>query len=263
MSEEKANPKEEKPGKPEAAGEERGAEGASEKHRHEDEQTLDSIFLVPYPKIIFMYPTMFVALVAAVWLTILEAAGNYAPGPVSHALTTVFLGVFMVNLVVLTVDFPRATSLTLFFVGATLLLGGVILMILKPGILPVLKDIMSYVQPNANATFFWAVFGIFGIMLILVKIMVQFDYWEVRRNEILHHHGILSDLRRYPTAGIQIEKEINDVFEYILLRSGRLVLRPNDEKRAFVLDNVPFIGVKEEKITKMLSAIKVKMQVDN
>ena len=43
-------------------------------------------------------------------------------------------------------------------------------------------------------------------------------------NEILHHHGPLSDLERFPTMNLKFDKEIPDVLEYALLGSGRLVL---------------------------------------
>ena len=53
---------------------------------------------------------------------------------------------------------------------------------------------------------------------------------------------------------------INDVFEYMLLRSGRLILHPSQERRAIVLENVFFINRKEEQITKMLSALQVQVR---
>ena len=80
---------------------------------------------------------------------------------------------------------------------------------------------------------------------------VQFDYWEVRPNELLHHHGMLSDLKRYSSPDLRVDKEINDVFEYMLLRSGRLTLHPSGEKRAITLENVLFITQKEEALTRM------------
>ena len=92
------------------------------------------------------------------------------------------------------------------------------------------------------------------------KIAVQFDYWEVRQNELLHHHGLLSDLRRYPTEGLQIEKEINDVFEFMLLRSGKLILRPQGNNRDLVLENIVFIDNKEKELTKLLGARQVEIR---
>ena len=68
------------------------------------------------------------------------------------------------------------------------------------------------------------------LMLVFIVIYVTrwLDYWEVMPNEILHHHGPLSDLERYPTMNLKFDKEIPDVLEWLLLGSGRLVLHvPN------------------------------------
>lgn len=222
----------------------------------------DSVILVAYPKVMMLYPTFLAALVAALGMTFLgqDAFEGAARTPVT--LTSVFLLVLTVNLMVLTIDFPRATILTTFFVGSTAVLMFVLLQIWKPEFFPWVRGLAGGVQPIANATFFWVISIVLGLVFAIAKIAVQFDYWEVRRNEILHHHGFLSDLRRYPTAGLQVEKEINDVFEFVLLRSGRLILRPQGESRAFVLDNVPFIDSKETKLTQLLSSMKVKVQSD-
>ena len=95
---------------------------------------------------------------------------------------------------------------------------------------------------------------------IFVYIMARFDYWEVRPNELLHHHGVLSDLERFSAPHLRIDKEINDIFEYLLLRSGRLILQPSGEKRAIILDNVFFISSKEKRITKLLGALQVQVR---
>ena len=106
---------------------------------------------------------------------------------------------------------------------------------------------------------------ILGMLFLYTVVMIsrRFDYWEVRGNELLHHHGLLSDLERFSAPNLRIDKEINDVFEYMLLRSGRLILHPSQERRAIVLDNVFFINDKEEKITKMLGALQVRVRTDS
>ena len=89
---------------------------------------------------------------------------------------------------------------------------------------------------------------------------MQFDYWEVTPNELLHHHGFLSNLERYSSPNLKINKEINDVFEYMLLRSGRLILHPSNEPRAIVLENVMGINAKEATLMKMLGALQVQVR---
>jgi len=55
---------------------------------------------------------------------------------------------------------------------------------------------------------------------------------------------------------------MNDVFEYLLLRSGRLILRPSNEPRAIILENVPFIRTKEETLTRLLGALEVEIRTE-
>ena len=93
-------------------------------------------------------------------------------------------------------------------------------------------------------------------------VSIRFDYWEIRPNELLHHHGMLSNMERLAAPNLRIEKEINDVFEYFLLRSGRLILHPSDDRRAIILDNVPFIDRKEASVTQMLGALQVQIRKD-
>lgn len=219
-----------------------------------------SIKLVPYPKIVFLYPTYLVAIVATI---VLMATGSYTVGPtdtLAVVITWVFLGVLAVNLMVLSFDFPRATSLTMLFLLAAVVLGGILTVTLKPDLLPRLTGILATIRPVANAAFFGVIVLVLSAIYAAVLIIVRFDYWEVRPNELLHHHGVLSDLKRYSSPNLRIDKEINDVFEYMLMGSGRLILQPSGERRAIILDNVPFISKKEKSITQMLGALQVEVR---
>ena len=97
---------------------------------------------------------------------------------------------------------------------------------------------------------------------LIVYVTRWLDYWEILPNEILHHHGPLSDLERFPTMNLKFDKEIPDVLEYFLLGAGRLVLHvPNGEK-SIVLDNVLFINSKEEALKKLMSRLEVRVTTD-
>lgn len=218
-----------------------------------------SIKLISYPKIVFLYPSILVALVAAVVLSFLDNPLD-AENQTVRALNIVFLVTMGVNLVILSFDFPRTTSLTLFFFAAALVLGFLLLMVYQPEVLPWVAGIVSRFRPLANATFYWTFCGVMSVILLLVMVSVRFDYWEVRPNELLHHHGVLSNLERVYAPNLRIEKEITDVFEYLLLRSGRLILQPSSERRAIILENIPFISRKESSITRMLGALQVEVR---
>ena len=219
------------------------------------------IYLISYPKIVFLYPTFFAALIAGL-LIYFGGEVDVHHSRSGEVATLIFLGVLTLNLCVVTFDFPRTTSLTLFFFIAMLIMGAFLTFTYKPDLVPILGDIFKHLKPWANAQFFFLIAGILFCFYLAVLVTVRYDYWEVRPNELLHHHGILSDLKRYPAPNLRIDKEINDVFEYMLLRSGRLILHARHETRAIVLDNVLFIHRKEELLTKMLGALQVSVRDD-
>jgi len=256
------------------------------------------IYLVAYPKIIFLYPTMIAALLAGIYMLVISswvarqvektpppvgapAVEGEAPGAGAaaaaaavheatmnemasrtdvHLVGVAFLLVFALNLVVFAFDFPRTTSLTLFFFIAATVLGLLLVFRLNDQILPALNNVLRAYRPLANATFYFSIFGIIAAIFVAVFVNVQFDYWEVAPNELLHHHGFLSNLERFAAPSLKIDKEITDIFEYFLLRSGRLILHPSNERRAFVLDNVMNITRKEQQLTRMLGALQVQVR---
>ncbi|EDL57390.1 hypothetical protein [Gimesia maris] len=230
-----------------------------------NEFSQDSIYLISYPKIVFLYPTLLVSIAAAIYMTFAGESAHIG-GPSEHmaeVMALIFLGVFGLNLTVLAFDFPRTTSLTLFFLGAALFMGVWMILRFNPDIIPPLTNMLKGLRPWANSQMYWLFSSILGLIFVCVGIYVRFDYWEVKGNELLHHHGFLSDLERFSAPNLKIDKEISDIFEYILLRSGRLVLHPRNEPRAIVLDNVPFISKKEKQITRMLGALQVQVRTDN
>ena len=214
------------------------------------------IYLVAYPKVIFFYPTFLAALVAGIY-TLTTGGQNQQAADMTGL---VFLGIFALNLVVISFDFPRTTSLTLFFLIFASVMGGILFFRSYPDYLPSVTNVLRKLRPHADSAFYFTIAGIYASIFVFMLINVRFDYWEVRPNELLHHSGFLSDLKRYSAPNLRIDKEINDVFEYMLLRSGTLILHPSNERRAIVLENIPNITRKETQITKMLGALQVQVR---
>ncbi|HEY4261109.1 MAG TPA: hypothetical protein VGM98_13170, partial [Schlesneria sp.] len=90
------------------------------------------IILVSYPKIVILYPTYLMAILAGV-LTLIFGEEKY-----SHGVGVAFLAIMGVNLVVLAFDFPRTTSLNLFFVFLVIIMGTVLTSVYVPTLLPAL-----------------------------------------------------------------------------------------------------------------------------
>jgi hypothetical protein len=215
----------------------------------------ERIYLVSFPKIVFMYPTFVMAILAGIVASFADPHGG-----LSHSITAIFLVVLALNLVVFAFDFPRTTALTFLFILTSIILLVLLVFRLNDQILPALSNLIKSYHPEANSTLFFSVAAILGVLFVAVRINVQFDYWEVTGNELLHHHGFMSNLKRFPAQQLRIEKEITDLFEWMLLRSGRLILTPSQEMRSIVLDNVLNINRKETRITEMLGALKVQIQ---
>lgn len=249
-----------------------------------DKKREKGVILVSYPKVVFLYPSVLVALVAALYMQFVGnaaiekadvahanavAAAEAAPadgaepavkpeqvqrpiGPVMMG--TVFIVVLLLNLVVISFDFPRTTSVTIAALLAAALLGVLLLSKYYPNLLPFVSRLLAKLQPEANAMFYFCYSLGMLVIYFAVWINSKFDYWELRHNELLHHHGFMSDLERHPTTALKINKEIKDIFEYLLLKSGRMILQAGGNQRPIVLENVFFIDKKEEVITQMLSA---------
>ena len=249
----------------------------------------NSVYLVSYPKIIFLYPTVLVSFLCALFLWIrggipadavvtsaaaqpaaaAEAdapAAAAAPAAVSHTYpywcARIFLAVLGFNLVVISFEFPRTTSLTWFFAISTVCLAALFLFSFYENLAPALLQGVLSVKPMANGSFYMIFTAIMLVLFVAVLVSRRVDYWEVRGNELLHHHGFLSNLERFNAPNLRIDKEITDLFEYVLLRSGRLIIHCSNERRAIVLENVLGIDKKERQITQMLGALQVRVRTD-
>ncbi|HEV3302602.1 MAG TPA: hypothetical protein VG055_23305 [Planctomycetaceae bacterium] len=221
--------------------------------------TYTRIYLVPHPKIVFLYPSLIVAIIAGFYAYLTKNV----EGRGEHVLSLIFLVVLGINLSVIAFDFPRTTSLTVFFALLAIAIGAWFFFTEFPDAWPAFHRLLAKLTPAANAKFYFLFAVILALLFLGVWINTQFDYWEVRQNELLHHHGIWANMERFAAPSLRIDKEINDLIEYLLLGSGRLVLHPSDEKRAVVLDNVFFVNRKEAELTKLLGALQVEVKTDN
>lgn len=282
----------------------------------------DRVFLVSYPKIVYLYPTVLAALFCGIFMWAkggmpqeeVRVAGvrgqavanasqvnelqatpfadiSKAPAEAANDSTNtgsdadaadakpvevevakvhtyhnvcarIFLVIMSLNLVVIAFDFPRTTSLTWFFAIAFIVIALWFILTLNSWLAPQIVSALLKIKPAANASFYLIFSGIMIFLYLGVLVSRRFDYWEVKGNELLHHHGFLSNLERFSAPNLRIDKEINDVFEYLLLQSGRLIIHASNERRAIVLENVLFINQKEERITKMLGALQVRVRTD-
>jgi hypothetical protein len=214
------------------------------------DRTPENVIIRPWPKVVFLYPTFIVTTVFFLlsWLELVSPT----------VLGNTFMLVLWLNLLVFSFDFSRIKSITIVITIIALVLL-VLWLDNKADITGYLGKVFGSIDIQVNAAFFGFMSAGLGFLLALVFINSRFNYYEVNAREILHHHGYLGDIQRWSTEGLEMNKEINDVVEYLLMRSGRLIFQPATSKKAIVLDNVAGVNRIEQCVNDLLSVVAVRV----
>ena len=186
---------------------------------------------------------------------------TYRLGSPQHVAGLLFVTIFIINLLILSIDFPRFTILAV-FLGIIALVFFLLWLNVFVAILPPIVALLEGLFPVANMQFYFLIATSIGINYIVIWVTRYLDYWVIMPNEILHNHGPFSDLERFPTFNLKFDKEIPDIFEFILAGAGRLTLHITNERRAIVLDNVLWIDSKENELKKLMSRMDVRVTTD-
>lgn len=200
--------------------------------------------IVPLPKIVFFYPLMITCVLCAM----LEAWDGVA-GASSTQAGTLFIVVFLVNILIISFDFPGVKAMAL----AALLVALAFGLLWADGKWQILGPLSQFTKnlfENVRAsTMFYCMVSAILTLMILMGILANYlwNRWVIENDRIYHKHGLFGDVREYPVIDLQVEKSIDDVFEYALLLSGTLTFSiPNAP--TIRLENVPFINRIEKKI---------------
>jgi hypothetical protein len=215
-----------------------------------DDRAPESVIIRPWPKVVFLYPTFVVATIffLLAWLDLVRPT----------VLGNTFMAVLLLNLLVFSFDFSRIKSITLVIgiIAAVLL---VLWMDSKWDVTQFLGRVFGSIDIQMNTAFYGFLSAGLGFLLAVVFVNTRFSYYEVNAREILHHHGYLGDIQRWSTEGLEMNKEIYDVVEFMLLRSGRLIFQPATAKKAIVLDNIANVNRIEERVNDLLSVVAVRL----
>ena len=243
------------------------------------------IRIFSYPKLIYMFPTLITSVICWIGMMVVgdglvdkvkvdknvsvaQVGIEAPPSEIKHQtwatqryLGMLFLGILALNLMIMAFDFPRFTVVAFLLLGSTLvfllLWLGAFMDLIGP-----LKRLLSGVYIVASAHFYLGYSLVLITFYAIISLTRWLDYWEILPNELLHHHGPLSDLERFPTTNLKFDKEIPDVLEHALLGAGRLVFHVQNEKRSIILDNVLGINKKEDSLKKLMSRMEVRVTTD-
>ncbi len=214
-----------------------------------EDRAPESVIIRPWPKVVFLYPTFLAASIAFL-LSMLSVD--------TRLLGNTFTAFLCLNLMVFSFDFSRIKSITIVF-GLMAAVALIAWIDTKWDITGFLGKLLGGIDIQINAAFYGIFSAFMAGLLLLVFVNSRFHYYEVNAREILHHHGYLGDVTRWSTEGLEMNKEIYDMAEYLLMRSGRLIFLPASAKKAIILDNVAQVNRVEERVNDLLSVVAVRL----
>ncbi len=217
-------------------------------------EKVDSVVIRSYQKAVFFYPTFLTAIVCAILAYAVKDPGGAYP----RIAGDIFFTVFAVNIMITAWDFSRTGFIAVILLLVIAILG-ILLIQTKFAFLQGLASFLGLIQLRCHPHVYLVFAGIFGFLLLLSFAQSRLDYWEVHGNELLHVTGLVGNVERFPAPNLRFKKELPDVFEYTLLRSGTLVLEPAPGER-HPLPNVININAVERRIEKLLSTIDVTVE---
>ncbi|MFX1385925.1 MAG: hypothetical protein ACFE9M_01800 [Promethearchaeota archaeon] len=202
------------------------------------------IFLRNYPKVIFFYPLLITSFI--LWLIQMFIAEEPVLG-------YIWFIVFFVNIFVIAFDF----SSTKFFVLilAIVILALIVAFLIIPSGITIISGI--HIDLGLPWEFYLLMTLILAFILGIVIISSRFDYYKIERNEIFHKKGIFHSADRFPVKSLRFKKEIPDVFEFFMLRAGKMVIMPGHSDEVMILPTVLNINKKEDQLDWLLSHVSV------
>lgn len=222
----------------------------------EIQMEVEDVTVREYPKTVLFYPMLFVSLILSIvaYLTIALILDPTIRDTWLFSIAFIWFVMFFFNLLVVTFEFGKSVVVALALVLVIVVLI-VVLVFTWYGYLFLinLSSLRLYISVEAYITFFF----VFLFVIFFSWIKTRMYYFRITPNEIIYKKGILGDVERYGTTNVMVHKEIRDLFEYLLLRSGRLTFTIPGRKTAIMLDNIPNINSVETKILHLLRRIEV------
>jgi len=217
---------------------------------------LKPVILRSWPKIVLMLPTMFMAIACGIVMSIYGLPASDVGFSSIHLINLVFLLVLAINLMLLLYDLSLRGFLIVALSIIALVLGLFLINQSRPGVFEAIGGALS-VRVAANSAFYFLFAVVLLVNLIIAWIITRFHYWVVEHNEIIIHKGFMHEQERHPTSTARFTLEIDDVVEYALFGSGKLVFTFSDEKRSRELTTVLRIRSKAHQLDLLLGRMAV------
>jgi hypothetical protein len=219
---------------------------------------IESLVIRSWPKIVLMLPTLFASIVCFIIMGIAGPVNPETQFGSIHYVGLAFLIIMGINLTMLLYDLsPKGFILVALLIAVLLLL----IALINPGtggtsLWTRIGKVMS-VRVIANAAFYF----IFSLILLfnlgIAWVITRFNYWKVEHNEIIIHKGFMHEQERHPTPQARFKLVIEDVVEYAILGSGKIIFYFADDNSHHELPTVLFVHRKAKQLDELLGRLAV------
>lgn len=222
----------------------------NETHKNSEEK--EPIVLRNFSKGIFFLPLFLLSILFWIIQIFLRELNPWLGG--------IWVIFFFSNFSVTVLDFPSYRVLILILITVI-----AVLLIFFFGLIPTLEQeeiLAEEFNLGLPAEFYMIMSFILGLILGLIFITTRFDYYKIERNEVYHKKGIFSlSTERFPVRGLRIKKEIPDLFEYMMLKSGTISLIWKN--KIVILNTVLNVKKKIKQIDDLLSHLQIVVDEDS
>lgn len=219
---------------------------------------IESLVIRSWPKIVLMLPTLFASIVCCIIMGISGPVNPEREFGGIHYVGLAFLIILGINLTMLLYDLsPKGFILVALLITVLLLT----LALINPGaggtsIWTTLGRHLS-VRVVANSAFYFIFSLVLLFNLAIAWVITRFNYWKVEHNEIIIHKGFMHEQERHPTAQARFKLVIEDIVEYGILGSGKIVFYFADDNSHHDLPTVLFVHRKAKQLDELLGRISV------
>jgi hypothetical protein len=172
-----------------------------------------------------------------------------------HLWGLLFLLVLAINLTVILYDLSLRGFLivVLLFIALGL---GLSLISEEWGVWQAIGRALS-VRVFANSAFYFMLCVVLWFNFAIAWVITRFNYWKIEHNEIIIHRGFLQEQERHPTAQARFTLVIDDIVEYAIMGSGKLVFYFGDDDSEHELSTVLFAHRKAKRLDYLLGRVAV------
>ncbi|MBY8981643.1 MAG: hypothetical protein KGD57_01730 [Candidatus Lokiarchaeota archaeon] len=209
-----------------------------------DSDKKDMIYLRNYSKVIFFWPLLFISFI--LWLIQLFMEDTIS------IFGYFWIGMFFMNIFIASFDFPLTK---LFILLLVIVIASIIISVL---VIPMVNiPQIKLFSMKLSTEFYLSITIMLAFILSIAVLSTRLNYWIIERNEIYHKSGWFNTAERYPVYNLRIKKTIPDVFEFLFLRAGLIVLIPGNKGEVIHLPTILNVNKKAKRIDDLLSHLSV------